>query len=278
MKEKMLTELRRLGFSDKESRVYLASMQLGPASMQKISKVAGVNRATTYVLVESLISSGLMSSVTKGKKRFFTAEDPAKLQHILRKEQLDLEDKTAALKQVYPELNDLFETTHGTDKPRVKFYQGKEGLLTARDEISKAKNKTIYSLFNADYMQEAFSEDEQRAFTTRRMKKSLDAHSVYSSANGEILKDDRAKNVDYTFIPYKEYNAPIEVTVFDDKTLISSLTKPLMGVMIQNENIAESFRQTLKILEKIPQASEAKAVASSKKSQKDQKTSKKQKK
>ncbi|MFB6225205.1 MAG: helix-turn-helix domain-containing protein, partial [Candidatus Paceibacteria bacterium] len=55
MNQKLLSELRNLGFSEKESRVYVASLQIGSAPMQKIAASAGVNRATTYVLVESLM-------------------------------------------------------------------------------------------------------------------------------------------------------------------------------------------------------------------------------
>lgn len=64
-------QLKQLGFADKEAKVYLASLKLGSNTIQEIARSAGVNRATTYVIIEKLIKKGLMSSIKKGKKTFF---------------------------------------------------------------------------------------------------------------------------------------------------------------------------------------------------------------
>ena len=76
MENSILTKLAQLGFSDKEAKTYLASIKLGTSTIQTISNLSGVNRATTYLAVESLMKKGLMSSVMKGKKRYFTVEAP----------------------------------------------------------------------------------------------------------------------------------------------------------------------------------------------------------
>jgi len=54
----LIQELQKLGLSDKESKVYLASLELGPAPIAAIAKQASVNRPTTYVIIESLIKKG----------------------------------------------------------------------------------------------------------------------------------------------------------------------------------------------------------------------------
>ena len=74
--ENLIHELSHVGLSDKEAAVYLAAMELGPAVVQDIAKKAEVNRATTYVMIESLASRGMMSTFVKGKKRYFAAEPP----------------------------------------------------------------------------------------------------------------------------------------------------------------------------------------------------------
>ena len=57
----LIQELGHLGLSEKEAAVYLASLELGPAPVQDISHKAKVNRATTYVMIESLMGRGLIS-------------------------------------------------------------------------------------------------------------------------------------------------------------------------------------------------------------------------
>ena len=67
--DELKKELEHLGLSDKEARVYLAALEMGPSPVQDISHKAHVNRATTYVMIESLAARGLMSTFQKGKKR-----------------------------------------------------------------------------------------------------------------------------------------------------------------------------------------------------------------
>ncbi len=59
-------ELQNLGLTEKEARTYLASLELGPETAQNIAKKTGINRATTYVQIESLKKRGLMSEFEKG--------------------------------------------------------------------------------------------------------------------------------------------------------------------------------------------------------------------
>ena len=82
----MLEELKKIGLSENETRVYLALLELGGSTAQEISKKAGVKRATTYVQLEALMKFGLVTSFEKAPERkngaqktFFRAEDPEHL-------------------------------------------------------------------------------------------------------------------------------------------------------------------------------------------------------
>ncbi len=66
----LINQLQKIGFSDKEAAVYLASLELGPATILELAKKAKVKRPTVHVLVEGFIKRGLASSFEKGKKRF----------------------------------------------------------------------------------------------------------------------------------------------------------------------------------------------------------------
>ena len=117
-------ELIDLGLSEKEAAVYLASIQLGPSPVQKISNKSRVNRATTYVIIESLMEMGLMSKYDEGKKTFFVAEKPERLVNYFEEKGRDLKDKIFKINQIVPELNSLYNDL--SDKPKVKYYEGVE--------------------------------------------------------------------------------------------------------------------------------------------------------
>lgn len=250
MDPKLLNELQNLGLSDKEARVYVASVQIGSAPMQKIAKLANVNRATTYVLVESLMKRGLMTSVTKGKKRYFQAEQPERLLEIIQKEKRELLAREETVKELVPQLMNLHEATQEVQgKPKVKFYEGKNGLLAVRDEILKNKDKESYGIFNADSIKQIFTQEERSEFSSKRQDKKVKSHSIYSSKEGPVLKD--KEFTDYTYLERNLYNSDIDITVYDNNVVITSLKDPLMSVLIENDEIAKSFKQILSMIEKL---------------------------
>ena len=65
----LISELQKIGFSDKEAAVYLAGLELGQATILEIAKKAKIKRPTAYVIVEGFIERGLASSFEKGKKK-----------------------------------------------------------------------------------------------------------------------------------------------------------------------------------------------------------------
>jgi sugar-specific transcriptional regulator TrmB len=249
MDEQLLAKLRSLGFSDKESKVYVASLKLGSAPIQKIAKLATVNRATTYVLVEGFMKKGLMSSYTQGKKRLFTPESPDKLSALIREDKAVIEAKENTINQILPSLSGLYDTTQGGNKPQVKFYEGKLGLNSVREEMLKAKEKEIFGIFDLDALDGIFTPEESATFYKKRLGKKVNVHTIYSSSKGDILKDSKLEKVVYRYIDKSKYNSPIDISVFDNNVAITSFKDPIMSVIIQNEPIAEAIKQILTLIE-----------------------------
>ena len=250
MEEQLLSKLRSLGLSDKESKVYIASLKLGSAPIQKIAKLATVNRATTYVVVQGFMNKGLMSSYTKGKKRLFTPESPDKLSALVREDKAVIEAKENTINEILPSLSGLYDTTQGGNRPQVKFYEGKLGINAVREEILKTKSKEAFSIFNLDALEGVFSADERAGFTKKRISKKIKTHSIYSYSSGDILEDSTINKTLYKYIDPSKYNSPIDITVFDDNLAITSYKEPMISVLIQNESIANAIRQILTLVEK----------------------------
>ena len=106
----MLEQLRHLGLSENEAKVYMAMLELGPSVVVEIARKAGTNRPTTYVQIESLKEKGLVSTQIKGKKQYFIAESPEKLELLIDNELKTVENKKGELKTFLPELLNLFNT------------------------------------------------------------------------------------------------------------------------------------------------------------------------
>lgn len=139
------TQLTTLGMSDKEAQVYLAMLETGPSSVQDIAKKAGVNRATTYVMLEALKRRGLVSSVEHGKKTHFTAESPEHLMAQVERERSTVEEKLTRLQTAMPDFMSLFNAIE--DKPKVRFFEGLEGISACREAMMQFKQDEVGRAF-----------------------------------------------------------------------------------------------------------------------------------
>ena len=53
-----LSSLKSLDLSDREIAIYLALLELGPASIRDIAAKADVNRGSTYETLKTLVKNG----------------------------------------------------------------------------------------------------------------------------------------------------------------------------------------------------------------------------
>jgi len=118
--------LKQYGLTEKQAKVYLACLELGSSSVQKISQKAQLARSTCYEVLESLQQQQFATTFKKKKVQYFSAEDPGKVLKIA-KERIDLLD------QALPELRALYGEAR--IRPTVRFYQGKEGMRIILDEM-----------------------------------------------------------------------------------------------------------------------------------------------
>lgn len=85
MFEKFLEEL---GLSDKESKVYLALLEVETDSVIDLAKKTDINRTTIYPVLESLSKKGLISEVKVDKKIRYAAESPERLETYVERRKI----------------------------------------------------------------------------------------------------------------------------------------------------------------------------------------------
>lgn len=117
--ENLIQTLKDLGLSDKESLIYLTSLELGPAPILKISKFSGLKRPTVYLLVENLIKKGLMRIEITHLKKLYAAENPNRLESIFNQRKDELLKNLPFFQQLY---------TKDTDDSLIKYYEGLEAI------------------------------------------------------------------------------------------------------------------------------------------------------
>ncbi len=242
----MITELKNVGLSDKEAKVYLAMLELGPASVLEIAAKAGINRPTAYVQIESLKKIGLVSSQTKGKKQLFIAESPSQLEHILDIRNKELEQQKQELRSILPELGTIFRL--GDEKPLVRYFEGKEGLLRMQEEFLKIKTREILGIFSMDAVYNLFPEHSDD-YSARRIKKGIASKIIYTSEKGPTLAANDTQTLRKAkFLSPQKMPFTADITVFDNSIAISSLKGKIGGTIITNTEVANSFKTLFQLV------------------------------
>lgn len=237
-------ELQKLGLSDKEAKVYLSSMELGPSPVQNIGSKAGVNRATTYVMIESLIERGLMSSFEKGKKRFFTAESPDQLLSLLHKEESEAKEKTRQFENILPELKTLFAAAE--EKPRVKFFEGVEGFKVLQDDVLKSKHESQDEIVALDELYKVFpasSDDFRHKMAEKVRRDKIAIRTLYTSEKGKILNPEEGDGkMERRYIPPDKFPFATEVVIYGSKVAFGVCRGKIIGVIIESKEIGDALK------------------------------------
>jgi sugar-specific transcriptional regulator TrmB len=231
-------ELVNLGLSEKEARVYLAALELGKSAVQKISQKAGVNRATTYVIIEGLMKKGLMSSATEDKKQYFYAETPEKLSLLFKIQEAELKNKQEGLQKLLPNLKAISNIAE--EKPVVRYFVGKEGLKSISEELSANKGEPVRMAYSQDLIESVFSKEERTIMRKKRMAKKIKTKVLYNYKNQELpsTPDGERQKI-------SEANFPIfcDIAIFGrDKVRIAALQKKIIGLIIENKEMHDSLK------------------------------------
>ncbi len=216
-------ELRKLGLTEKEVRVYLAALELGYTSVQEIAQKAQISRPTAYEIIESLEKKELITQSKEKGKRYFAAQSPDHLLGILKRQKKELEEKEREFLRVIAALRTKY---YLNDKKEIKVYSGKSGLEILLDDFLTTHSKEIYVLASDNKIWPS----GQRESTYQKIKKRL----------GKIQVKELSPVKNKSSLPYLErklFNQNSssfkETVIIYDKVII--LTSQKICLLIENK-------------------------------------------
>jgi len=246
-------ELQNLGLSDKEASVYLAALELGTDTVQRIAAKAKVKRVTTYVVLETLMKKGLVSKVEKEKKTFYVAEEPERLGRFLDALIKELNFKKNNLAPLLKQLS-LIDNVK-TNKPIVRFFEGREGVDTLIDdfykELASEKEKTeknrapLYLAYSRDLLNKYFPPEEIKKNRDVRVKANVEAIALFNQAKSD---EKFIKSKSYR-LSDKNYPFPCDIAIFKDKIRMISLGSEPSAILIIDKNLACGMESLFRLAE-----------------------------
>lgn len=241
--------LEELGFSDKESAVYLAILALDSATVADIAEKAQIQRTTCYEILDSLLHRGLLTKYTKHKKIYFSGGDPRRLLSYLDHEKEEsikkIELQKSKVSEVMSEFLSLIEPK--STKPKVELYEGEKGMREAYEDTLTADGE-ILAYANVETMHEALPNFFPEYYT-RRTAAGVKIKAIMP-ANADSLaraKKDKEELRESVILPDARQIFSPEVNIYNNKMLIASW-KEKMAVIIESKELADLQRVIYKIV------------------------------
>ena len=232
--------LEQIGLTKNQSAVYLALLKLGSTTAQNIIKESGMHRSRVYDSLERLEDLGLVSYVVKDFKKYFQAANPEKL--------LDyLDEKKEIVNQILPELKKL----EGMKKEVISasVYKGKEGIKTIHSEMLKEGKEVL--VLGAKGM--IFKELPYFIpnFEKERIKKKIKFKLIYDKKEVKEFEKNKVKRKLFEGKPFPEgFDSKSVVNIFGNKVAIVLWKKYPSAFMIENKDVADSFRKWFEFMYK----------------------------
>lgn len=169
--EHLLQSLSYYGFSTKESKVYLASLELGSAPWATIARRASEKRATVYSILKEFVKKGIATSVVRNHVTYFSVISPKILAE-------NLENNASNFKISVPEL--LAITEKVGKQAKVQFFEGLEGIKHMYDQTLETPEHTLYAFLNPSIAAPELQSYLNAVYLPKRLANNMTAHVLLS--------------------------------------------------------------------------------------------------
>ena len=244
---KFVNSLRKLGFSERQAKIYSALLKKIDASITDLQKISGVPHNKVSEVVNYLLREGYCNEKKIGNRRYFNIVSPkSSLNRVLK----NMEKNLAESQNITNEMEEIFNNSDDIKEPfeYIEVFHGNSNqqfcnlVSNSEDEIlSFTKPPWVASTPEEEKMQG----DVQNAYFKRKgtMKtiyeiKSSEEHDVISVLERDGKAGEQCKISD---------NLPIKMYIFDRKSLLIadisplSQTNELRMVLIKQQTIVNAF-------------------------------------
>ncbi len=239
----MTTEeaLAQIGISGKRARFYLAALELGQAPVHLVAQKAGISRTTAYDVLARLAQDGLVTRVEKDGRYHVTAEDPKRLLSVL-------EDRRRTVESLVPELRSLYNFS--ALKPRIRFYEGAEGLKTVLYDTLECRSKQLLGILSMTDLLEVPGRVEMEEYIARRIARGIHLRVVRSRVKdaGEHVWPTSVE--DLRELRYAPDGIVFTMTTwtYDEKVSIISSRREHFGMIIESQEFSHLMTNLFTVL------------------------------
>lgn len=233
----LVPKLTELGFSEEESQIYLALLELGGAAASNVARKTGIPRVNCYYLLGELKKRGLVSEVVRNKIKFYSCLSPAML---VKKEEIVLEKLNALI----PELLSLQNTL--AIKPKIRYFEGLNGVEQIYEDTLLNKEEIVgYS--NLELVMQTMDPFIKR-YAQKKILKKIKSRLIAPGKetakkflelyyHGDLYRE----NIEILFVSPDSFVFENDIYIYGNKLAIISLQKDeLFGLIVESGSVART--------------------------------------
>ena len=231
------TQLKELGLTDNEIRIYMVLLENGMMNPSEISKKLGLHRGYIYDALERLGEKEVVNFIFKDNKKYFQATSPHNLVELL-KFRLD------NFRKVVPELSRLMDFKK--EETRVEVHKGKRVyIILLKDVAATLKKGDEVCLIGVN---EEILLSEVEPIYLEQYLNSIKEKGIKE----KIIIKKGAKKIRYSNLKYKEidkkYIGKTAQIIYGNKVALFILGNPYYLIVIENKDVAETYRKQFELL------------------------------
>ena len=235
-----IEKLEKIGLSHNEALIYLTLLQAGDLPAGILSKHTGINRATVYLTLKGLISSGLVAEIM-GNNKVFRAESPENLNKITKKSRREVIAAELELNQLIPALLSITKTI--VDEPEVKVVYGLEGVKNVLEDVTASRQSWYYFGSTENIIKAlAPSDFNELVEETDKHREKAGRPKIY------LITDKGVKNI-RTFQGHKPAFREIKILpnvikqksaliIYEEKVVIFSISENTFATIIESKEVS----------------------------------------
>ena len=237
-------DLKSIGLEEKEAKVYLAALELGPTNIQDLAEKSGIKRSTVYEMIKKLEPAGLITESIRGKRKIYIASEPKELKKSIR-------EKEQLLNQILPELMSLNNAS--STKPKITYYEGRDGLRQiynlALETVTKKVDwvspiRPIIETVGEKFLEEHIEKRAKEKYWIRSIQITDQQVETYKYLDPTTFEKTYRR---VKFAP-PGMDIPTVFGIWDNKVAILSTRKEGFGILIESEELVRTMRTFYELL------------------------------
>ncbi len=238
-----ITDLKRIGLTDGEVRIYSALLDLGETTRTELAKKSGISPSKIYDVANRLLDKGVISAVTKKGVLHFSAANPARLNDFLEQKEREIQEEREIVSHLMPTL--LAQYQQVREKTDIEVFYGWEGMKTAYSDLanSLSKGDTDYVFGASQGLDQSQADIFFSQYYKLETKRGYATHIIFNEnvrGNLERTSFFRKKPHQIRFLHQDTFT---EFNFYKDTVLFVMLLKKPIVIRVTSKEAASSFRK-----------------------------------